>query len=155
MSMSRDQLLQMQASARTLQARYDDVLSPWGVRARAPTLGEDPREYQRDLAVRAKKQLPDGHPLRGVQFRGLRADAFAALEPQLLAAVRDSAMRPDAVPQGTIERREKTDSNGFKAVHWLGTHSFIKDLPCYREGRKVTSFRTDMGYVDASGRPLR
>jgi hypothetical protein len=31
---------------------------------KAPTLGEDREDYRRDLAVMAKKQLPDGHPAR-------------------------------------------------------------------------------------------
>jgi hypothetical protein len=155
MPLSREQLLYQQAASRAYQERYDAVLAPWGARADAKPLTQDPEDYRRDLAVRAKKLLPEGHELRQVQYRSLRADAFDTLEPQLLAACRDSAWRADAVPRGQIERREKTDSNGFKAVHWLGSHSFVKDLPCYRPGRRVTSFRTDQGYIDASGRPLR
>ena len=76
------------------------------------------------------------------------------IEPQLLAAASASAWRPDAVPRGTIERRVAVDGNtGRKIVHWLGQESFVKDFT--RPGRRVTSFRTDQGYVDASGRPLR
>jgi hypothetical protein len=155
MHMTRDQLLQQQASARVVQEKYDSALAPWGSRADAKPLAHDLDDYRRDLAVRVKKLLPEDHELRKVQFRRLPADAFEQFEPQLLAASRDCAWRPDAVPRGQIERREKTDSNGFKAVHWLGSHSFVRDLPCHRPGRRVTSFRTDQGYIDASGRPLR
>ena len=68
----------------------------------------------------------------------------------------DSAFRPDAVPLGSIERRESIDGNtGRRIVNWLGQESFVKDFPLNRRGRRVVSFRTDQGFFDASGRPLR
>jgi hypothetical protein len=115
-------------------------------------LGQDIDDYRRDLAVQAKRLLPDGHELRNIQYRRLPADAFNQFEPQLLAACRDSARRPDAVPQGQLRRFEDVDGNGLKVVSWVGRQSFVHDFT--RPGRRVTSFRTSTGYVDARGRPL-
>jgi hypothetical protein len=135
------------------EERFDSALAPWGARANAPALGQDLDDYRRDHLVRIKKLLPDDHALRSVPIRQLQPDALAVMEKQILAAASDSAWRPDAVPHGTIERRVQVDSNGQRVVHWLGTESFVKELG--RPGRRVTSFRTDQGYVGADGRPLR
>ena len=151
--MTREQLLQQQAAGRIYQQRFDDALAPWGTRANAPALGQDLDDYRRDHLVRIKKLLPDGHELGSVPIRQLQPDALAVMEKQILAAASDSAFRPDAVPHGQIERRVQVDENGQKIVHWLGTESFVRELG--RPGRKVTSFRTDQGYVGADGRPLR
>ena len=131
----------------------NSALSPWGTRANAPALGQDLDDYRRDHLVRIKRLLPDGHELRSVPVRKLQPDALDVMERQILAAASDSAWRPDAVPAGRIERRETIDGNGLKIVSWLGQQSFVKDMG--RPGRRVTSFRTDTGYVDGSGRPLR
>jgi hypothetical protein len=152
--MTREQLLRMQASARVYQARADSVFQEWGFAARAPTLGEDPQDYRRDLAVTAKRQLPYGHELRKIKLWKLPKDAFEVVEPQVYNACRDAASRPDSVAPG--EMREVTrinPQNGHKEIHFLGTTSFVKDFT--RPGRRVTSFRTDQGFISASGRPLR
>jgi hypothetical protein len=81
--MTRDQLLQMQASARVYQGRADSVFQEWGFRAPAPSLGQDPEDYRRDLAVMAKKQLPDGHVLRKIKLWKLPRDVFETFEPQV------------------------------------------------------------------------
>jgi hypothetical protein len=152
--MTREQLLQAQASARVYQARADSVFQEWGFRAPAPSLGQHPEDYRRDLAVMAKKQLPYGHELRKVKLWKLPRDAFEVMEPQVYAACKQAASRPDSVAPG--EMREVTrinPQNGHKEIHFLGTTSFVKEFT--RPGRRVTSFRTDHGYVDVSGRPLR
>jgi hypothetical protein len=41
MSMTREQILQSHASARVYQARFDSAFEPWGMRAKAPVIGED------------------------------------------------------------------------------------------------------------------
>jgi hypothetical protein len=146
--MTREELLRMQASARTIQEKYDNALAPWGSRADAKPLSQDVDEYHRNLAVRAKKLLPEGHKLRDIQFRGLRADAFAVLEPQLLSAVSTSAFHPTSVPQGTIQRREATDSNGHKVINWIGEESFVKAMGI--PGRRVVSFFTGNQVYDAA-----
>jgi hypothetical protein len=151
--MTREQLLQQQASARVYQEKFDNALSPWGIRANAPTLDQDVDAYRRDHLVRIKKLLPDGHALRKVQVRALPRDALEVFEPQILAASSQSAFHPGSVPAGQIERREATDSSGQKMIKWIGERSFVHDFTI--PGRRVTSFRTDQGYVDGSGRPLR
>ena len=154
MPMSREQYLQQQASARIYQERADSAFGPWGVRAAAPTLGEDVGAYRRKLAIQAKRLLPDGHQLRQVQVKRMPNDAFEVFEPQILRACRDSASRDDTVPfDAPLRRVPVRDANGHLEYRYYGQRSFVHDFT--RAGRRVTGFRTDQGYVDGSGRPLR
>jgi hypothetical protein len=140
--MTRDQLLQMQASARVYQARADSVFQEWGFRAPAPTIGQDPQDYRRDLAVMAKKQLPYGHELRKMKLWKLPRDVFETFEPQIYNACREAANRPDSVPPGEMREIVKINpQNGHKEIHFLGRESFVTD-PRYghRPGRQVVSF---------------
>jgi len=137
--MTRDQLLHAQASARVFQARADSAFEPWGFRAPAPPLGQDPQDYRRDLAVMAKKQLPYGHELRKIKLWNLPRDVFETLEPQVYNACREAASRPDSVPPGEMREVVKINpQNGHKEIHFLGTTSFVRDMG--RPGRKVVSF---------------
>jgi hypothetical protein len=88
----------MNASARIYQERYDNAFQSWGVRAKGPVLGEDIDTYRRDLAVQAKKLLPDDHKYRKVQYRRLDDAVLNNLEPQLLKAVTEAGRRNDSVP---------------------------------------------------------
>jgi hypothetical protein len=154
MSMTYDQQLRVRDAARVIQERYDSAFEPWDRRADAHTIGADFYEYQRDLAVKAKKYLPEDHELRKLQYRRMPNDVFQQFEPQLLKAVRDAAHDPDTVPLGQMRRVVEVDSNtGMKIVKWIGRESFVKDMT--RAGRRVLSFRTDQGFFDASGRALR
>jgi hypothetical protein len=112
MSYTREQLLQIQSSARVIQSQWDEVFQPWGMRAPEPVFGQLPGEYDREMAVKAKKLLPDEHKLRETQYRGLRNDAFEALKPQLQKECRDAAYRADSVPPGEMRRVEEVDQNG-------------------------------------------
>ena len=49
MSYTREQLLQIQASARVYQARADDAFAPWGMRAPEPVIGVSADHYRRKL----------------------------------------------------------------------------------------------------------
>lgn len=149
--MNREQILQMHASARVYQERYDNVLQPWGVRAPAPTLGQDIDAYRRNLAVQAKRLLPDDHELKKVQYRGLPSDAFEGYEPQLLRAVRTVASDNSTVPyDAPLRRIEDVDTNGLKIIKWVGQRWFGRDFT--REGRRVVTFRQP---VDHQGRAFR
>jgi hypothetical protein len=137
--MNREQLLQMQASARVYQARADSIFQEWGFRAPQPTLGQDPEDYRRDLAVMAKKQLPYGHELRKVKLWKLPKDVFETFEPQVYSACREAAKRPDSIPPGEIREVVRINpQNGHKEIHFLGRESFVKDMG--RPGRRVVSF---------------
>jgi hypothetical protein len=151
--MTREQLLQMHAAGRVFQERADTALMPWDIRAPSPVIGQDINEYRRDLAVKLKKLLPENHELRKVQYRALNDAALDALEPQLHAAVRAEANNPNTVPPGEFRKVIDVDQAGGKSVRWIGQESFVKEMG--RPGRHVTSFRTDQGFIDASGRPLR
>jgi hypothetical protein len=55
------------------------------------TLGADIDDYRRDLCVLAKKQLPEGHKLRTVQYRKLADEAHqaAARTQNFVKVIRD------------------------------------------------------------------
>ena len=72
---------------------------------------------------------------------------------QTTAATSTEAFNPLTVPRGEIREVVKTDVNGLKVRHFIGQDHFTKFM--MRPGRRVISFRTDQGYVDASGRGLR
>ena len=134
LTLNREQLLQMQASARVYQERADNSLQPWGLRAPHPVLGEDIDRYRRQLLIQAKRQLPDDHPLRGIQIKQLRDDALAALEPQIYDACQKAARRADTVPvDAPLRRVETRDANGLTIVDWIGQRSFVHDFT--RPGR--------------------
>jgi hypothetical protein len=135
--MTRDQLLQMQSSARLFQARYDSALEPWDQRAPAPVLGETVDDYRRGTLVKMKKLLPENHKLR-IPVRKMPNDVLDVFDPQICKAVRDAAYRPDSVPRGELRRVVKVDGNGSKMVEWVGQESFVKQMG--RPGRKVVSF---------------
>jgi hypothetical protein len=129
MELSREQLLRQQASGRVFQEQFDNALQPWGVRAAAPVLGEPVDEYRRRELIKAKKLLPDDHELRKIQVRQLNNDALDVLQPQILAACRDTAFRRDSVPEDAPLRRvESVDGNGLKIVDWIGQRSFVHDF---------------------------
>jgi hypothetical protein len=87
-------------------------------------------------SAKTKKQLPDDHPLRGVQIRQLRDDALAALEPQIYDACQKAARRADTVPEDALLRRvESIDGNGLKVVDWVGQRIFVHDFT--RPGRQA------------------
>src|SRR5215831_20465355 len=72
MPMTREQILQQEAACRVYQARADEALEPWGIRASAPVLSDNPdypEEYRRELVYQCKKRLPEN-----VEMTGLRAD---------------------------------------------------------------------------------
>jgi hypothetical protein len=149
--MTREQILQMQASGRVYQERYDNALAPWDIRAPAPVLGQDIDSYRRDTLVKIKRQLPEGHALRKVQIRKLPNDALDVLEPQLLQACKKEAYNADSVPIGAMRRVVEMDpQNGQKIVKFIGQRSFVFDMG--RPGRRVVSF---LHQYDASGRTLR
>jgi hypothetical protein len=116
--------------------------------------------------VQAKKLLPysDDRPspdskatfrdLRKLKLWSMPPEIFAGFEGMIYDAAAAAYARDDTVPAGEMRAVTKVDPvTGYKETRFYGRESFVKDMN--RPGRRVTSFRTDHGYVDASGRPLR
>jgi hypothetical protein len=160
--MSRAQLLQAQAAARVFQERADNALQPWNIRAPAPVLGQDVHEYRRDLAVKLKKQLPEDHKLRKVQYRRLDDDILANFEPQLYAAVHAEAHNPATVLPGEMRKVEKVNQGGTKFVEYigalreddprLGQRSFIEDFKGQAFRAKIRNPDTHPGWFTGNAR---
>jgi hypothetical protein len=132
---SREHLMQRQAVARNLQARCDDALQPWGIRAPAPVAGEPLDDYRRRLLIEAKRRLPESDQWRRSRVRDLPDDVLPHAEQQIYASCRAAALRPDSAAPGEIRRVEERDSNGLLQVKWIGERSFIHDFAT--PGRRV------------------
>jgi hypothetical protein len=142
-TLTRDQLLQVNAVARSYQAIYDEAFKSWGVRAPAPAYCDSVEavgEFRRNLAVQAKRLLPfsearvdPGEPtfgdLRRVQYRRMADDALAAVEPSLLKAVAAAGKRNDSVPpDAPLREIHERGENGEHVIRFLGTKSFVHDF---------------------------
>jgi len=141
--------------ARKFQEFYDNTLRKIGMRAPQPVLGETVNNYRRETLRTIKKTfLPSNHELYRIQFRGLPSDVLNPFEAQLLSAAVVEANNPIHVPRGELRKIEEMDEYGkVKTIKWIGQESFVRQM--MRPGRRVVSFRTDAGFVDASGRGLR
>jgi hypothetical protein len=139
-------------AARQFQAYYDETLRRVGAHAPQPTLGQSVNDYRRETLRNLKRTfLPEAHPLYEVQYRTLRSDALAALEPQLLAAVVSEANNPQHVPPGELKKIERLDEYGkVRCVEFVGQESFVKQMT--RPGRRVVKF---LAPSDSYGRSVR
>ena len=148
--MSTDQ--QHFAAAREFQAFYDETLRKVGAKAPQPTLGQSVNDYRREVLRQLKRTyLPPAHDLYQVQYRALRSDALAALEPQLLKAVETEANNPQHVPVGELKKIERLDEYGkVRCVEFVGQESFVKSMT--RPGRRVVKF---LAPSDSYGRAVR
>ena len=100
-------------------------------------------DYRRETLRTIKRTfLPQNHPLYAVQMRALKADALAALEPQVLQAAVVEANNPCHVEPGQLRKVEELDEYGkLKTIKWIGQESFVKAMG--RPGRRVKSFLFD------------
>jgi len=156
MPLSRDQMLEQDRACRVYQARCDDALEAWGVRAPGPVVSDSPdypEKYRRELLYLAKKRLPEGHELRDFQVRHLPLDAFEIVEPQIYAACKQAASRNDSVPPGEMRMvKTKNPQNGQEMISFYGRESFVKDFKA--PIRYVRGFLTAHGFWNTAGRYL-
>jgi hypothetical protein len=167
-TLTRDQLLLVQAAARDYQARYVEAFQSWGVEAPRPAYCDSIEavgEYRRELAVKAKKLLPlsetrvaPNEPtfgaLRRAQYRSMDNDALDAVEPSLIRAVKVAGTRNDSVPADSPPREiHERGPNGEHVIRFLGERSFVHDFKA--PVRRVAYFRTNSGPVRTDGRPVQ
>jgi hypothetical protein len=129
--MSREELLQQQASARIYQQIADSALESWGMRAKAPVLGQDIDDYRCDLAIQSKRILPENNKYAQIQYRRLMRDSrlgFDNVEKELYAEVAKLGHSNDSVPEGQLRMVESRTDNGMTVRSFLGSRSFIHDL---------------------------
>src|SRR5262249_53435179 len=124
-------------------------------RAPEPVLGQTVNDYRREsLRTMKRTFLPPAHDLYKVNYRGLQSGVLKAFEPQLLAAVVVEANNPVHVPRGELRKIEEFDELGkTRMFRFVGQECFVKQMG--RPGRRVISFNTDRGPMDASGRFMR
>jgi hypothetical protein len=174
MPMTREQILQQEAACRVYQARADDALEPWGIRAPAPVLSDDPNypeQYRRELAYMCKKRLPENVVMTGIRSDNPKAEVNTSallhfqvkhiplpvleiVEPQIHAACKQAGTRNDSAPPGEMRMVTKVDpQNGRKFNEFLGTRSFIHDMKPL--ARRVVGFRLPDGLWNTAGRYVR
>jgi hypothetical protein len=117
-------------ASRRWQEHYDETLRNIGARAPEPILGQTTNDYRREVLRTIKRTfLPQNHPLYQVQFRGLKADALDALEPQLLETAKVEAFNPNTVTPGEFREIVKVNPhNGYKERHFIGPRHFTWDM---------------------------
>src|SRR5258708_1156742 len=136
MALPREDQMKLHSRNKDIQERADSVCAEWGTRAPAPVDGEDPRKYERDLAIRFKKKLPPRkdciypdhatktstlNDLRRMDLYELDEPAFKVMEPDYYHASKIAASRNDTVPDGELEARTVVDpQNGMKVVKFFG-----------------------------------
>ena len=121
------------------QIFYDDALREVGVRAPAPVLGQSVRDYRRETLRMLKYTLPEDHPLRQVNYRGLRTDSLNALEPQVMAAFKAEKVNPNKLADGEYKPVPKLNPYGqVQETRFIGKESFVKFMG--RPGRRVVNF---------------
>jgi hypothetical protein len=132
----------------SFQARADELLDKWGVRAPAPILGETTRDYRVRVMRMIARRLPGDSPLRRAEYARCDDRALNALEPELFkaakAAVYDTRFMEPGEMRVVVERNP---DNGQEIHTFVGKDSFVKN-PMYghREGRRVVGglFQSDV-----------
>src|SRR6516165_9889305 len=154
---SREHMLDRQSVMRQYQARADDALQPWGERAPAPVADESVDEYRVRLVKIVQKRLPEGDEYREMPMRRTQRqspDAFKNFEDVIYPRARAAAERLDSIAQGEERAITHVDPiNGHKSVTFLRRDCFTNDFT--RRGRRVVSFWSPHGRMDANGRLLR
>jgi hypothetical protein len=154
---SREHLLDRQSIMRQYQARADDALQPWGERAPAPVADESVDAYRVRLVKIVQKRLPEGDEYREMPMRRTQRqspDAFKNFEDVIYPRARAAAERLDSIAQGEERAITHVDPiNGHKSVTFLRRDCFTNDFT--RRGRRVVSFWSPHGRMDANGRLLR
>jgi hypothetical protein len=141
-------------AARQYQEFYDNALREVGVRAPPPKLGQTVNEYRRETLHALKRTLLRNHGLYDVDFRDLKTDSLAALEPQTLQACVSERTNPRNVASGQLQpikvrnefgHLQETKFIGSYDPRWDTQESFVKGLS--RAGRRVVSIATGDGRI--------
>jgi hypothetical protein len=135
---------------------YNKELDDIGFEAPTPKADQTGGNYRRTaLQYFADRFLPQVHKFAKMNYLEMPYDVLKIFEPQVLKACVTEYQNPNNVPLGELRAVPKRDplTNTVQSIDFIGRESFVKTMG--RPGRRVVSFRTDHGYVDASGRALR
>jgi hypothetical protein len=153
-ALCREHLLDVQAKSREYQARADDALSTWNIRAPAFIAGESLDDYRWRLVKEVQKRLPETSTWHGKKIGKLWNNGFEQVENEIYRDCRTAGTQPDSAAPGELRAIERADPiTGWKTVEWVGRRSFIHDMK--RPIRYVRGFRTDQGYMNTTGQFLR
>ena len=154
MPMTEQQYAEMQRRIRGYQAYYDEALRDVGARADQVLIGETGKQYDCLMLSSLQLGIPNGNPLRKIDVYNLDADVRANFRPQIVQAFVAEKKHPTDLEDGEIRKVEVKDQYGVvKENQFFGNHCFVKYMG--RPGRRVVSFLTNHGHVDAGGRALR
>lgn len=147
------------------QEFYDNALAKVGLRAPAPVLGQSVNDYRRGTLSGVQTAVLQDHPTLSkskVDFYNLKSDALAPYERMVLQAAPTARTNPDRIPPGVIQPIKVRDPHTGRLLH---TEFYGGRLPngeqtnivhqLGRPGRRVVSFSTPTGRLNASGQPVR
>jgi hypothetical protein len=140
---------------REYQAHYNKTLADIGWQAPLPKAGQTGGGYRRQsLQHFADSLLPQNHQYAKMDWKTLPYEAVKNFETEMLQACVDEYRNPANVRKGELRMITGTDpQTGMKFNKFYGQDCFVKFLG--RPGRRVVSFYSPHGPVDASGRGLR
>jgi hypothetical protein len=121
-----------------LQAVADDALSPWNIRAPAPSATDDRRSYQLRLARLAARQLPPGDELRSIDLGGCDDGVLRHFVPDIFKACKEAVNRADTLAPGQMREVKETTAGKADITRFVGSESFVKAMQ--PPARRVTQF---------------
>jgi hypothetical protein len=135
----------------SFQARADDMLQKWGVRAPAPALGETGRDYRVRVMRMIARRLPGDNQLRHVPWKRCDDAALNAFEPELFAAAEAAVHDTRFMEPGEMREVVERDPKNNQEIHrFIGPQSFVRNpLYGHRECGRVIGglFQRDVGWL--------
>ena len=134
---------------------YNKELSEIGFESPTPKADQTGGNYRRtSLQHFVDRFLPQTHEFAKMNYLNMPYDILRTFEPQVLKACVTEYQNPNNMLPGELRKIERRDGYGHhRSTDWIGRESFVKAMG--RPGRRVVSFLTSNGFVDASGRGLR
>jgi hypothetical protein len=130
--------IERQARFASFQARADDALEAFSVRAPAPVAGESARDYAIRVLELAQAYIPPSNPLANISLSRCDDATLNVFRPQIFEAVEAAAWSTESVPEGEMAERVSVDPNtGAKQRHFIGERSFVRDFTAQNQRARI------------------
>jgi hypothetical protein len=137
---------ELQRRLTVYQQKYDSALEPFKRSAPCPPRGVGANEYRRAGLGYIQQFLPADSKWRDISLDGMRSDALAVAEEQILADAERTARHPKLMADTPTARPDATNPNikmvtvvkgGVETREFYG-ESFVREMG--RPGRRVIGF---------------
>src|SRR6516165_10178633 len=127
---------ELQRRLTVFQSVYDQTLEPFGRRAPAPRMGQSANSYQREGLGYIQQFVHPKSPWRKVSLDGMRADALAVANQEIIADALVTARDPKLIAQTPAARIDPMNPS-------------IKVVKMVRGGKEFTEFHGEESFVKA------